>query len=164
MKLITRSNDLSGLKILLAAEYLNISIELEITPSAEKPVLIINEDCRLFSSNSAVWYLFCLNGQKKVNPSQDKWMDWESTILQPEVQALTNKQPHQLITVLEHLDKSTRNKFLIGNSLSAADVIVFSSLLELSNGKLMDSYSTLLKWFYQMYTSDQFKQIAFAQS
>lgn len=114
MKLITRSNDLSGLKVLLAAEYLNISIELEITPSADNPVLIINEDCRLFSSNSAVWYLFCFNGHKKVNPSQDKWMDWESTILQPEVQALNNKQPHQLVTVLEHLDKSTRNKFLIG--------------------------------------------------
>jgi len=114
MKLLTRSNDLSGLKVLLAAEYLNIPLELEITPLVEKSVLIVNEDCRLFSSNSAVWYLFCLKDHKKVNPSQDKWMEWESSILQPQLQALINKQPHQLPTVLEHLDKSTRNKFLVG--------------------------------------------------
>lgn len=48
------------------------------------------------------------------------------------------------------------------NSLSAADVVVFSSLLELSNGKLLDSYSTLMKWFNQIYTSDQFKVNVFS--
>jgi hypothetical protein len=116
MKLITRSNNLSGLKVLLAAEYLSIPIELEVAPSVEKTVLIVNEDCQLFSSNAAVWYLFCKSGHKKINSPQDKWMDWESAILQPEIQALTNKQPHQLTIVLEHLDKATRNKFLIGVS------------------------------------------------
>jgi hypothetical protein len=116
MKLITRSNNLSGLKVLLAAEHLGIPIELEVTPSSEKTVLIVNEDCQLFSSNASVWYLFSLAGHKKVNSPQDKWLDWESTILQPEIQALLTKQPHQLVSVLEHLEKSTRNKFLIGVS------------------------------------------------
>lgn len=117
MKLITRPHDLSGLKIILAAEFLNIPIELEITPKTEKTVLNVNEDCQLFSSNAAVWYMFCLSGLKKVNSQQDKWIDWERSILCPEIQALLSKQPHQLISVLEHLDKATRNKFIIGVSL-----------------------------------------------
>lgn len=157
MKLITRPNDFSGLKILLASEFLNLPIELEVTPSAEKTVLIVNDDCQLFSCNAAVWYLACLSGQKKVNLQQDKWMDWESTTLYPEIQAFLNKQPQQLIPTLEHLDKATRNKFLIGNSLSAADIVIFCSLIVISDCKFMANCPNVTKWFNNMYTSAQFK-------
>lgn len=114
MKLITRPNDVSGLKILLAAEYQGIQLELSVSPSSEKTVLIVNEDCQLFSCNSAVWYIFCLGGQKRGNSQQDKWIEWESSTLNPEIQAVLLKNPHQFGAALEHLEKSLRNKFLLG--------------------------------------------------
>lgn len=114
MKLITRPNDVSGLKILLASEFQGISLELSVSAGSEKTVLVVNEDCQLLSCNAAVWYIFCLGGQKRNNSQQDKWLDWESTSLNPEVKALLTKNPHQIETVLDHLDKSLRNKFILG--------------------------------------------------
>lgn len=115
MKLVTRPNDISGLKILLAGEFLNVPIELTCLPTSDKTTLHVNE-CHIFSPNSAVWYLFCSAGHKRNNPPQDEWLEWECSVLNPEVQALLGKTPHQIENVLEHLDKSIHSKYIIGVS------------------------------------------------
>ena len=115
MKLVTSINCVSGLKVLLAAEQQKISLDLEILPTAGKTLLIVNEDCQLFSANSAVWYLTSQNNRKP-NPLVDRWLDWESNILNPEVQSFLAKAPNKLVEALEHLDKSLKTKFIIGVS------------------------------------------------
>ena len=113
MKLITSLNSVKGFKILLAAEYLKVNLDLEISP-VEKSILSISEDCQLFSSNSAVWYLFSSNDSKSNNSRLDKWIDWETTILQLEVQNFLVKVPHNLDNVLDHLEKALHCQYVFG--------------------------------------------------
>lgn len=115
MKLITSANSISGLKILLAAEFENVPLEIELTSCSDRSYLIVNEDCKLFSANAAVWYLSSLAG-KKSKPHLDDWIDWEATSLAPQVQALIAKNPNKLSEILTHLDKSLKNKFILGVS------------------------------------------------
>ena len=123
MKLVTSLNCVSGLKVLLAAEHQKIAVDLEISTTAGKSLLIVNEDCQLFSANSAVWYLSSL-GNRKPNPLVDRWLDWESTILYPEVQSFIAKVPNKLTEALDHLEKSLKTKFITGVSYSYHLVIL----------------------------------------
>ena len=113
MKLITSSHSVSGLKILLAAEFEKVPLDIELTSSSDKSYLIVNENCKLFSANAAAWYLSSLTG-KKSKAHLDDWIDWESSSLAPQVQALINKSPNNLLEILSHLDKSLKNKFILG--------------------------------------------------
>lgn len=118
MKLLTSTQNISGLKILLAAEFLNVPLDVAISNNSnEKTTLVVNDDCRLFSSNSAVWYLFSSKEHKKTNPQQDRWMEWESLLLSPEIDAFLSKSPNQLEKTLEHLDNALKNKFISGVSI-----------------------------------------------
>lgn len=117
MKLITCSNSISGLKILLAAEFENVKLDVDLSGCPEKSYLVVNDDVRLFSANSAVWYLTSLSG-KKSKSHLDDWFEWESTHLNLQVEAFLTKNPNTLLEALNHLDKSLRNKFILSVSLS----------------------------------------------
>ena len=177
MKLVTTSNCVSGLKVLLAAEHQKIAIDLEIVANAGKILLIVNEDCQLFSANSAVWYL-CSLGNKKSNPAVDRWLDWESTILNPEVQAFITKGPNKLTAALDHLERSLKTKFILGvstlpqiklhtlvtlilhvlqSSLSAADIVIFPTLTLLSGGSLLEKYPNIYKLISTIQSTSEFK-------
>lgn len=116
MKLVTQTQNIDGLKIQLAAEFTNVPLELDVDTDPKKTTLVVDESCRLFSSNAAVWYIFCSTGHRQQNPQLDKWMEWETSLLNPEIQAFVNKAVHHIEKPLDHLEKALKNKFILGVS------------------------------------------------
>lgn len=76
----------------------------------------MNDDSRLFSSNSAVLYLFSSYGHEGGITEQDRWMEWENLSLSSEIDAFLNKSHHQLEKAMEHLENALKNKFISGVS------------------------------------------------
>lgn len=121
MKLITSLKSISGLKVLLAAEFQNVPVEVEIVPETNKITFVAAENVRLFSANSAVWYIFCLSGHKRANTLVDKWLAWESTN-SPTAKVDAN--------VLKSLNESLHSKYLCGvNSFGKSPMFSYSTIV-----------------------------------
>lgn len=111
MKLITRTKDVSCLKVLLAAEFAKVPIDLEINNQIEKPLLIINEEVQYFSLNTAAWYISSLKGARKFSAEISSWLEWEATVLLPEVVSKTGT------TSLAFMESNLTKTYLTGVSV-----------------------------------------------
>ena len=106
MKLTTAKNNVHGLKIVLAAEFFEVQLSIELDEGCKKPSLQIDEEDSLSSPNAAVWYMSQLKGRKRPK-QQDEWLDWEACELASAVPAVIKKH-------CDHLESKLKSKFIIG--------------------------------------------------
>ena len=106
MKLVTNKKaSESCLKVLLAAEFNKIPIQLEVDGNADRPALHVNEDTKIFSLNSAVWYIFSKKGPRKFSTDVNYWLEWEAS--------LSENMP----LTINHLEQHIQLPFITGVSV-----------------------------------------------
>uniref|UniRef100_A0A8D8RIW0 Methionine--tRNA ligase, cytoplasmic n=1 Tax=Cacopsylla melanoneura TaxID=428564 RepID=A0A8D8RIW0_9HEMI len=138
MKCLSNKNNVQALKILITAEFSNVTLELEVVDVANAnqefpkhlPILVLDDGTQLFSSTQSCLYLF---KDKLLNTSAvNQWLEWEAVKLLPNVLAFIDN-PKQLSerlkSVLDVLNKSLQStSFLVGESISVADISLWTTL------------------------------------
>ncbi|XP_052742830.1 methionine--tRNA ligase, cytoplasmic [Bicyclus anynana] len=119
------------------------------------PILEVNEDLKFFSSNAATLYLY---PDLSDNGQCHQILEWEATRLQPVVTTvLTSKSVpsdlkqalNSLLLMIEGLLK--KQKYIIGDKISSADISVWSTLYPIAFNKTLkqaylNEFTNITKW------------------
>lgn len=140
MILSTNESNPNALKIIIGAKLGNKNINLNIVKTSDEslgrlPALKLPCGTILFSSRAALEYLFA-NTIKDDNCSVNKWLEWDSTQLQPALVSygssgsLDNSHKPRIWALLKDLNAALKNtKYLINNDdLSSADISIWTSV------------------------------------
>ncbi|XP_063238111.1 methionine--tRNA ligase, cytoplasmic isoform X2 [Bacillus rossius redtenbacheri] len=166
MKLFSNEGNCAALKILVAGNFSGRTVSLELVSTDDArfqapcrlPVLELDSGDRLFSCNAAARLLWPPGSSCEVEA--DQWLEWESSQLQPAVLAalsLGSKVEagvrNALSACLAELKSALGSgDWLIGKTLSVADVVLWSTLYPVvTEAKLHHDWlagcSTVLGWF-----------------
>ncbi|XP_077996837.1 methionine--tRNA ligase, cytoplasmic-like isoform X2 [Glandiceps talaboti] len=170
MKLYCDGGNQHTLKAVIAADLAGVPLDLQevahtdrVVPFLTKnklPVLELDEGELLFSSNGITRYILS-KGDKDINDIKvDEWLEWESSQLQPVLlpylvgKATKSKQDTSCLSgVLSYLNSALKGKkSLVQDTLSAADIVVWSALYPLmeDNEVLHSQNASLSEWFNEL--------------
>ncbi|XP_002741176.3 methionine--tRNA ligase, cytoplasmic-like, partial [Saccoglossus kowalevskii] len=131
------------------------------------PVLELNSGDFIFSANIITRYLLCKAGKDSDDIEVDEWIEWEASqlqaILQPYLVGMASKSKCDvgLVTgILNYLNSSLKGSgYLVKDTLSAADIIVWSSLYPLfaENTTLQSQHASVNKWFQELLKQQMFQ-------
>lgn len=171
MRCFTDENNPATLKLLIAANFGQVSLDLEFVNIKEwktsgvnrLPTLELKDGSRIFASNTAAWCLF--KQTDTVIDKVDVWLDWEASVLRSALQKLDTEKLNDssVISVFNALEKALKkNKFIIGDEISLADIVLWSSLFSvLSQAKYVHQYlsekSHTMQWFEKIKNLDSVK-------
>ncbi|KAI9583440.1 hypothetical protein GQX74_005188 [Glossina fuscipes] len=139
MKIYTNEGNPFGLKLQILAKLAKCEVTVEkigINDDKTKnllllPTLELDSGLMLFSTNAAAKYFFPDEGEKR-----DEWLEWSVNVLAPTLVNLTgvghHANPHVLpilnILIKKLEDRLKSSSYLAGNSVTAADISVWSLL------------------------------------
>ncbi|KAF7280841.1 hypothetical protein GWI33_005442 [Rhynchophorus ferrugineus] len=160
MALITgNENNPATLKIILANNFSKAKCAVNLKPNESKnylPFLSVNANLDLFIPNAAIWYL--LPPEPTYSDATSEFLEFESLTLTPTLihglcgNTKHDKTKNNISFILEKLDVKLQEKlFFIGESVTVADIAVFSTLYPLyKSKKLNEEYlkncANILKW------------------
>jgi len=157
MKLVTNSNNINTLKLLICGNVSNSKFEMVFTaPSKDSkdtlPVLEV-EGSKLFVPNAAAEFIL----GTKSSLEDESWLHWESSVLYPHIVTLLSKVTDQTLvqeirTVLGKVeDLVSKQEYISGSSLGLVDILVWCDVYPvLTDNKVKKEFSSLsstLKWF-----------------
>ncbi|KAK7794459.1 hypothetical protein R5R35_003822 [Gryllus longicercus] len=169
MKLYTNQNNPAALKVLIAGNTSGKNVTHEIVAVSDAqhhcprrlPVLLLDSGKKIFSTNASTRYL--------LPPSQgseipvDQWLEWEACQFLPVLAACLSSGPkldgdlrNRFIELLQTLDVALLNKeYIVGNSISAADIVLFCSLYPLVADPRLRQYwladrQNIVSWFLHL--------------
>ena len=174
MKIVTNSNNINTLKLLVSSNLAKQQVELEyVSPAKESkeilPVLEV-EGAKLFMPGPAAIFLLQEGGVLRDEEVHklEALLEWESNSLYPVmVSLLQHKQGgdkaimSQLKTLLEVMEVIlVKQEYLGGGSLSVADVLVWSDVYPvMSDSRLKKEFSIMSKtcsWFERLAQNSSF--------
>jgi len=157
MKLVTNSNNINTLKLILSSNVAKVPLETAyMAPSKDSrdtlPVLEVEGE-RLFVPGAAAQYILSCGGVREL---AERWLHWESSSLYPAVLGLLSKPAD--LTVLAHISKilqtadtALAKQDFIGSSLGLADILIWCDLYPvMTDNKAKKSLATLTnvcRWF-----------------
>uniref|UniRef100_A0A1B0AAR1 Methionine--tRNA ligase, cytoplasmic n=1 Tax=Glossina pallidipes TaxID=7398 RepID=A0A1B0AAR1_GLOPL len=140
MKIYTNEGNPFGLKLQILAKLAKCEVTVEkisINDDRTKnllllPTLELDNGLTLFSTNAAAKYFFPEEGEKR-----DEWLEWSANVLAPTLVHLTglghHANPHVLpilnVLIKKLEDRLKSSPYLAGNSVTAADISVWSLLI-----------------------------------
>ncbi|XP_005986254.1 methionine--tRNA ligase, cytoplasmic [Latimeria chalumnae] len=184
MKLYLGEGSPGSLKALAAVEVTGVRVQLQFVSLEEHvvpyltqpkvPALHLDGGNVLFSANAICQYLFTLTGKDQCDLT-NQWLEWEATELEPAVLAVLysamvqGKSKEEGLGVLRklliHVNQSllkTSNPYLAGNSVSAADIVLWGSLYPLLSASvsLTEEFKTLNCWLQNLSSSEPCQKAA----
>ncbi|CAH1772664.1 unnamed protein product [Owenia fusiformis] len=186
MKLYTNSGNYETIKILISGNISGQRLEhVEVQNSGEVkcqlfsdrfPVLEVSTSLVLQSPNAACRYVLAKGGKDIDDIHIDEWLEWESSVLKPSLlpylvsllnkSQVDNKLAANLQPCLQHIEMALkRTGYIYGASVTAADIVMWSTLSPLLSGKDTAAISpTVLPatygWFKKMVDDASFKSAA----
>eukprot|EP00795_Rhopilema_esculentum_P014790 gene14790-5897_t len=175
MKLFTDEGNPFTLKVLLASNVAKADVEIKVVdkktfkkPAAVRqfqlPILELNDGQYLVSPNAMCSYIMgCC-----VDAEADQWIEWDAVSLQPATlpfligQASGGKEAKisgSLSDAMKTLNGNIgQKKYLLGDTLSVADIVVWGSLFGVLHGNrdAVSNYSSLESWFQRLSTEETF--------
>uniref|UniRef100_A0A1B0FNT7 Methionine--tRNA ligase, cytoplasmic n=1 Tax=Glossina morsitans morsitans TaxID=37546 RepID=A0A1B0FNT7_GLOMM len=140
MKIYTNEGNPFGLKLQILAKLAKCEVTVEkisINDDRTKnllllPTLELDNGLMLFSTSAAAKYFFPEEGEKR-----DEWLEWSANVLAPTLVHLTgvghHANPHVLpilnVLIKKLEDRLKSSPYLAGNSVTAADISVWSLLI-----------------------------------
>ncbi|XP_062603624.1 methionine--tRNA ligase, cytoplasmic-like isoform X3 [Saccostrea cucullata] len=171
MKLFTDQGNFKSLKVIAALELTGLPYTLEkcghedrVVPylsSPSLPVLEVSLQRFLFSPNAATRYILNTKSEED-DYNVDKWLEWESSQLQPYlvrylVSVIVHKKPdteslNRIQQLLKFLNAELKSKSLTKIQDSAADLVLWGSLFPVFKGAAEikgweSQYSNIKTWF-----------------
>ncbi|XP_061178088.1 methionine--tRNA ligase, cytoplasmic-like [Saccostrea echinata] len=171
MKLFTDQGNFKSLKVIAALELTGLRYTLEkcghedrVVPylsNPSLPVLEVSPQRFLFSPNAATRYVLNKKSEED-DHNVDKWLEWESSQLQPYlvrylVSVIVHKKPdteslNRIQQLLKFLNAELKSKSLSKIKDSAADLVLWGSLFPVFKGTAEikgweSQYSNIKTWF-----------------
>ncbi|XP_063982874.1 methionine--tRNA ligase, cytoplasmic [Diachasmimorpha longicaudata] len=134
----TNKSNPNALKLIIAGEISGNPVELRIVTASDSPLgrlptLELPNGITLISSTAALQYL--VPGDEQQNIFVNKWLEWDSTQLQPAVVSygssgsLDTSHKPRIWSLLTQLNASLKaQKYLITDTPSVVDIAIFSTL------------------------------------
>lgn len=179
--------------ILIAAEFNGIDIVVNtsdtkqamgLSKTGKLPLLTIDETTSIFSSASIARYIANLRSDTKLMGNDivqaaeiDAWMDWSLTELElpatvwffPVISAMPfhdaayEKAKTDLAKALGILEAALTNEYLVGDSISLADITIVSTLLYpfklVCDAEYVKSFPKVVAWFQRCTNLPEFQQV-----
>jgi len=157
MKLVTNSNNINTLKLLICGNITNSKLEIAFTAPAKDsketlPVLEV-DGVKLFVPNAASEFIL----QTRINVEGESWLHWETSYLYPRVVSLLSKVTDQSLlqeikNILAKVNDALKNSdFLVGSNLGLVDILIWCDVYPiLTDSKVKKDFSqltSLVKWF-----------------
>lgn len=128
------------------------------------PILQLESGENIFISNAAARYLFSPIHDLKI----DEWLEWESSVLRPILVNIFGQTKindgfkSALGTALKKIDSVT--KYLTGDSISAADLTIWSSLYPISTSnelklEYLSSFNNVTNWLQRIETLPEIQNV-----
>ena len=165
MKLVTNSNNINTLKLLVSSKLAKQNVEVEyVSPAKDSkdilPVLNV-EGSKLFLAGPSAIFLLQEGGVLKDEEifKMENWLEWEATSLYPViVSLLQHKQggDKSMIAQVKSLTQVvetvlSKQEFISGSSLNVADILIWCDLYPIfTDSRLKKEFSMLTKtlsWF-----------------
>ncbi|GBP29777.1 Methionine--tRNA ligase, cytoplasmic [Eumeta japonica] len=139
------------------------------TGPRQLPLLEVDEELRFFSSNAATQYLFPVINLTE-NGQCQQLQEWEATRLLPTVHSLISNKTvagdlKQLLkSQLQELNTLlAKNKYMLGEKLSAADITIWSTVYPLYYNSMfkeefLNENKNLVRWFEELAAAKAFKE------
>ncbi|KAM4699507.1 methionine--tRNA ligase, cytoplasmic isoform 2-T2 [Discoglossus pictus] len=184
MKLFVSEGNPQGLKVLAAAGLWAPAVEIQRLQQEEKivpflsqpklPALHLDNGHYLFSSN-AICRLFFMSSGKDVCDLSNQWLEWEAVELQPALSVALyahvvqgKKKEDVLVNIhklLSYMDQNLAKKkqpFLIGDTLSLADIVIWGSIYPLivDLASIPEDLTHLKNWFQNVSQLEQCRTAA----
>ena len=158
MKLVTNSNNINTLKLIISSNVGQQPLEMAYMAPAKDsketlPVLEV-EDERLFVPGAAAQYILAASGGEV--ETVEAWLHWESTGLYPAVLGLLTKPADQtLLARIKHLllkaDALLATQQFIGSRLGLVDILtwcdVYPVMTDNKAKKSLSSLTNVCRWF-----------------
>ncbi|KAJ8942642.1 hypothetical protein NQ318_013355 [Aromia moschata] len=171
----SNENNPAALKLIIAKNFTNAKVDLKLVnlndcslrQPKHLPYLELHDDQILFMPNSAALYLFPPSDD--FSPEINELLEWEATALSPTLAFLfgnslkNEKLKGSLQGLLKKLDKKLENKhFLVGDSVTCADIVVWSILYplykcETLSKEHLSNFSNISKWMMKLESEIHFK-------
>lgn len=167
MRLVTNSNNVNTLKLLVSSHVAKVKLETVFTAPAKDsketlPVLEVDTGVRLWVPSAAAQFILESGGQEAVTGGDtESWLHWEATVLYPAVLALLSKVSDQSLIAdirssLARVEEAAKNqKYLCGSTLGLADILIWCDVYPLlTDNKVKKEFSSLsstLKWFENIF-------------
>ncbi|XP_074652563.1 methionine--tRNA ligase, cytoplasmic-like [Tubulanus polymorphus] len=185
MIIYSDQNNIYSLPVYIGVSISEIAVDIRetkrntnIVPYLRKgqlPVLEISQNEYVFSVNAAIRYLLKQANKDFDDLQIDSWLEWQATKLQPCViayliQAIGHgKNDSSLETkvksCLKYLEKSLKGTCLVKDTLSAADIVVWSSVYPLFCEKspfkgAASEFPKVAAWFSSLHGQKSFQDAA----
>jgi len=165
MKLVTNSNNINTLKLLVSSKLAKQNVEVEyVSPAKDSkdilPVLHV-EGSKLFLAGPSAIFLLQEGGLLKDEEihEAESWLEWEATSLYPVIVSLLQHKQGGDKTMIAQVKSLTqvvetvlsKQEFISGASLSVADILIWCDLYPIvTDAKLKKEFSMFTKtlsWF-----------------
>ncbi|CAG4963707.1 unnamed protein product [Colias eurytheme] len=176
MKIYTNDNNTATLKLLIAANLAEKTLELQkasfedyFAGPKSLPLLEVDEELTFFSSNAAAQYLFPVL-DLSANGQCQQMQEWEATRLQPAIATILTAKTvssdvkevtQSLLRMVDGL--LSKHKYIIGEKLSAADISIWSTLYPLiyspeNKQSYLSECNNILRWADELNGAKAFKE------
>ncbi|CAB3378031.1 Hypothetical predicted protein [Cloeon dipterum] len=170
MKLICVQNDPGALKIVVAAHYTKQDVSITAPSRTKKNLsstLVLDSGVELFSSNSACSYILEASSGSNNAIEVQEFLEWEATKLNPLVSSLIvgvsngkKAESSEVGNCLKQISDALKGKpYLVDNKLSAADIVIWSTLYPLVSEQKLSKIvpSDLSEWHNKLSSLDSFR-------
>lgn len=168
--IIGNDNNPATLKLVIANNFARTKCKLDLTPNDGKrqlPYLVANSDREYFIPNAAIWYL--LEPSDEISEKVTELLELEAIALSPSLAFIfggnskSDKIKGIIKSSLDTINLEIKDKlFLIGDSVSIADIAIFSTLYPLyKSEKLFKEYlanmANIVQWIKSLEEKPEIK-------